>query len=116
MGFWRKFFTATGGKNEENGHNFDPELRYCPACGGEYRPEIRHCAACGLELVIGAERIATWQRHEDERSALGREIAASDLVTPALTGKLRDMKASGLVLAEAGVASRVTAIAGCGGG
>ena len=116
MGFWRKIFATTGGKNEESGHNFDPELRYCPACGGEYRPEISHCAACGLELVAGAERIATWQQHEDERATLGREIAATDVATTALTGKLRDMKASALVLAESGIASRITAISGCSGG
>jgi len=116
MGFWRKIFAAAGGKNEETRHNFDPGLRYCPACGGEYRREISRCAACGLALVTGAERIAAWQQREDERAALSREIAMGDVVTPALTGKLPDMKAGSLALAEAGIASRVSAIAGCGGG
>ena len=116
MGFWRKMFTAAGGKNEENRHNFDPGLRYCPACGGEYRPEISRCPTCGLELVAGEERIAAWQRQQNERAALNREIAVDDAVTPTLTGKLRDMKASAMVLAEAGIASRLTAISGCGGG
>ena len=116
MGFWRKFFAEDDGKNQKNTHNFDPGLRYCPACGGEYRPEISHCAACGLELVAGEERIAAWQRREDDRAAQRREIAPCDLVMPALTGKLRDMKASALVLMAAGIASRLTAISGCGGG
>jgi len=109
-------FAAAGEKSGKSAHNFDPASRYCPACGGEYRPEISRCPACGLELVSGEERIAAWQRREDERAGLCREIAAGDLVTPALTGTLRDMKASGLVLAEAGIASRVVAVSGCGGG
>ncbi|MDR0476509.1 MAG: hypothetical protein LBH14_01025 [Desulfobulbaceae bacterium] len=58
MGFWQNLFAATGGKNKENTHNFNPASRYCPACGDEYRPEISRCAACGLELVTGEERIA----------------------------------------------------------
>jgi len=115
MGFWRKIF-ASGGRHEEKRHDFEPELRYCPACDAEYRPEISHCATCGVPLVTGAERIAAWQKGEDERARSGREIAASDLVTPALTGKLPDMKASGLVLAAAGVAYRIAATGGCGGG
>jgi len=115
MGFWRKIFDSSG-KNKKAAHNFDPESGYCPACGAEYRPEISHCATCGVPLVSGAERIAAWQKGEDERARSGREIAASDLVTPALTGKLPDMKASGLVLAAAGVAYRIAATGGCGGG
>jgi len=116
MGFWRNFFTTAGGKNRENTHSFDPESRYCPACGGEYRPEISHCATCGLELVSGAERISAWQKDQDERARLSREIAAGDLVMPVLTGKLPDMKASGQTLAAAGIAYRIAAVSGCGGG
>jgi len=115
MGFWRKFFTG-GERHEEKRHDFEPELRYCPTCGAEYRPEISHCATCGVPLVTGAERIAAWQKGEDERARSSREIAASDLVTPALAGKLPDMKASGLVLAAAGIAHRIAAVSGCGGG
>ena len=116
MGFWRKIFAGDGGENKKAGHNFDPESRYCPSCGDEYRSEISHCATCGLELVSGRERIVAWQKGEDERARSAREIAASDLVTPALTGKLPDMKASGLVLAAAGIAYRITAASGCSSG
>jgi ribosomal protein L37E len=115
MGFWRKFF-AGGGQREEKRHDFDPELRYCPACATEYRPEISHCASCGLPLVTGKERIAAWQRQEKERAHRNREIAAGDLVVSLLTGKLPDMKASGLALAAAGIVHRIIAVSGCGGG
>ena len=116
MGFWRKIFTGPGRGKEKDGHNFDPGSRYCPACDGEYRSEISHCAACGLELISGEEHIAAWQKGRDERARSGREIATSDLVAPVLTGKLPDMKASGLVLAAVGIACRISAVSGCGGG
>jgi len=115
MGFWRKLF-AGGEQREEKRHNFDPGLRYCPACASEYRPEISHCASCGLPLVTGEEKIVVWQRQEEERAHRNREIAVGDLVARLLTGKLPDMKASGLVLAAAGIAHRITAAGGCGGG
>jgi hypothetical protein len=114
MGFWRKIF-AGGERRDEKRHDFESELRYCPACDAEYRPEISHCASCGLPLVTGAERIAAWQRQEEDRARRGREIVASDLVVSLLTGKLGDLQATGLILSEAGIACRIAAAGGCGG-
>lgn len=78
----------------------DPELQYCPTCGGEYRAEIERCAVCEVALISGARKIALLQEKEQRYLSRSMEIAAEEKLLVIRKGQINDIKYFQKLLAD----------------
>ncbi len=78
----------------------DPELQYCPTCGGEYRADIERCAVCQIDLISGAQKLALLQHTDRQFSSRSMEITAEDKLITLRKGQVKDIKYFQKLLAD----------------
>lgn len=93
----------------------EPDLNYCPRCGGEYRAEIERCADCAAALVSGKEILA--RRQNSGLPSARRPISPDDELVSIQKGPVVQMQTMQAVLKRAGIPSLAAAESGsCGSG
>lgn len=100
----------------------EPDLKYCPQCGGEYRAEIAACAACSASLISGREVIDRQRQEERKLAERRRPIRPDDELVSIQKGPVMQMQMVQAVLKRAGIPSLAAgdsgsscASGGCGG-
>ena len=86
----------------------DPDLQYCPSCGGEFRADITRCAVCQVDLISGVQQLALVQGRDQQKFNRSMEITAGDKLVTLRKGQIQDMKYFQKLLAD----ERIPAVIG----
>jgi len=84
----------------DGGAAVDPEMFYCPACGGEFRYRLDRCPSCTVELVSGVEKLARLRADNSRLQNRSMELHPGCETVNLRKGPLRDMKELQRVLAR----------------
>lgn len=86
---------------------FDPQMKYCQACGDEYVPDVTNCGVCGSVLYSGAEMLSAYHEKKKVFSYRKGALTTKDDVVTIFRGPLAEVKRIGALFAAENIGTRI---------